>query len=121
LHPTDRFPSFSLVSLGVASAAACVLSLEDLIKALTVIQILIQFMAQCVAVVLLRRYRPGIPRPFSMWLYPAPAVVALGGWLVILIASGLKYVLAGLLLMAVGILTYLWRARRRSEWPFATA
>jgi amino acid transporter len=121
LHPTDRFPSFSLVSLGVASAAACVLSLEDLIKALTVIQILIQFMAQCVAVVLLRRYRPDIARPFSMWLYPAPAVVALGGWLFILIASGLKYVLAGLLLMAVGILTYLWRARRRSEWPFVTA
>jgi amino acid transporter len=121
LHPTGKFPSFSLVSLGVASAAACALSLEDLIKALTVIQILIQFMAQCVAVVLLRRCRPDIPRPFSMWLYPIPAVVALVGWLFILVASGLVYVLAGLLLMAVGILAYLWRARRRAEWPFATA
>jgi amino acid transporter len=120
LHPKGRFPSFSLVSLGVASAAACALSLEDLIKALTVIQILIQFMAQCVAVVALRRYRPDIPRPFSMWLYPVPAVVALGGWLFILVASGLVYVLSGLLLMAVGILAYLWRARRQAEWPFAT-
>jgi amino acid transporter len=119
LHPKGRFPSFSLVSLGVASAAACALSLEDLIKALTVIQILIQFMAQCVAVVALRRYRPDIPRPFSMWLYPVPAVVALGGWLFILVASGLVYVLSGLLLMAVGILAYLWRARRQAEWPFA--
>jgi amino acid transporter len=120
LHPKGSFPSFSLVSLGVASAAACALSLEDLIKALTVIQILIQFMAQCVAVVLLRRNRPDIPRPFSMWLYPVPAVVALGGWLFILVASGLVYVLSGLLLMAVGILAYLWRARRQAEWPFAT-
>jgi amino acid transporter len=119
LHPKGRFPSFSLVSLGVASAAACALSLEDLIKALTVIQILIQFMAQCVAVVLLRRNRPDIPRPFSMWLYPVPAVVALGGWLFILVASGLVYVLSGLLLMAVGILAYLWRARRQADWPFA--
>jgi amino acid transporter len=120
LHPKGSFPSFSLVSLGVASAAACALSLEELIKALTVIQILIQFMAQCVAVVAIRRYRPDIPRPFSMWLYPVPAVVALGGWLFILVASGLVYVLSGLVLMAVGILAYLWRARRQAEWPFAT-
>jgi amino acid transporter len=121
LHPKGRFPSFSLLSLGVASAAACALSLEELIKALTVIQILVQFMAQCMAVVLIRRNRPDIARPFSMWLYPIPAVVALGGWLFILIASGLVYVLAGLLLMAVGILAYLWRARRQGEWPFVTA
>lgn len=120
LHPAGKFPSFSLVCLGVTSAAACTLTLEELIKALTVIQILIQFMAQCVAVVLLRTYRRDIARPFSMWLYPAPVIVALGGWLFILVASGLTYVLAGLGLMAIGILAYLWRARRRAEWPFQT-
>lgn len=120
LHPKGRFPSFSLVSLGIASAAACALSLEDLIKALTVIQILIQFMAQCIAVVLLRKSRRDIRRPFSMWFYPVPAVVALAGWLFILIASGLGYIFAGLALMAVGTLAYFWRARRRAEWPFAT-
>jgi hypothetical protein len=54
-----------------------------------------------------------------MWLYPLPAIVALGGWLFILVAGGLGYFLAGLLLMAAGTLTYLWRARRRGEWPFA--
>lgn len=121
LHPKGKFPSFSLVSLGIASAAACALSLEELIKALTVIQILIQFMAQCFAVVLLRTYRRDIQRPFSMWLYPLPAIVALGGWLFILIVSGLTYVLAGLGLMTMGILAYLWRARRQAEWPFRTA
>jgi amino acid transporter len=121
LHPKGRFPSFSLVTLGVASAVACALSLEDLIKTLTVIQILIQFMAQCVAVVMLRRYRPDIHRPFSMWFYPIPAVVALAGWLFILLTSGLVYVLAGLLLMAFGILAYLLRARVRNEWPFVSA
>jgi amino acid transporter len=92
-----------------------------LIKALTVIQILIQSMAQCVAVVLIRRYRADITRPFSMWLYPIPAAVALAGWLFILIASGVVYVVAGLLLTAVGIIAYLWRARRRAEWPFVAA
>ena len=121
LHPKGRFPSFSLVTLGIASAAACTLSLEQLIKALTVIQILIQFIAQCFAVVLLRKYRPDIQRPFSMWLYPLPAIVALGGWIFILIASGVQYIVAGLILMAIGTLAYFLRARRRAEWPFATA
>ena len=121
LHPTKNFPSFSLVTLGIASAAACAFSLDDLIKALIVIQILIQFMAQCIAVFLLRRNRPDIARPFSMSLYPIPAIVALGGWAFILIASGLVYIFAGLALMAAGILAYLWRARRLSEWPFAAA
>jgi hypothetical protein len=79
---------------------------------------LIQSIAQCVAVVLIRRYRPDIPRPFSMFLYPLPAVIALGGWLCILVASGFEYVIAGALLMAVGILAYLWRARRQAVWPF---
>ena len=121
LHPRGKFPSFSLVTLGLASAAACTLSLENLIKALTVIQILIQFMAQCVAVIVIRKSRPDIQRPFSMWLYPAPAIIALAGWIFILIASGWIYILAGLALMIVGILCYLGRARRRAEWPFAAA
>jgi amino acid transporter len=121
LHPTKRFPAFSLVFLGVTSAAACAFTLDELIKALIVIQIMIQFMAQCVAVFMLRSFHPEIARPFSMWLYPIPAIVALGGWIFILIASGLTYILAGLALMAAGIVAYLWRARRRAEWPFAAA
>ena len=121
LHPTKNFPTFSLVTLGVASAAACAFSLDDLIKALIVIQILIQFMAQCVAVFWMRRYRTDIQRPYSMWLYPAPAIIALAGWFYILVVSGFVYILAGLVLMAAGILAYLWRARRMSEWPFDRA
>ena len=119
LHPTKNFPSFSLVVIGVASAAACLLNLESLIKALIIIQVMIQFMAQVVAVTLLRRYRPDLRRPFQMWLYPLPSVVAFGGWAYILVSSGLTYVLAGTALLLAGVIAYLWRARLAAEWPFA--
>ena len=33
--------------------------------------------------ILLRRYRQDIPQPFTMWLYPMPALVSLGLWLYI--------------------------------------
>jgi amino acid transporter len=119
VHPTRHFPSFSLVFLGVAAALASLLTLETLINALIVIQVLVQFLAQIVAVTLIRRNRPDIVRPFRMPLYPATSVVAFLGWTYILAASGLRYIAAGLALLAVGIAAYLWRARTEREWPFA--
>ena len=104
--------------MGVLSAVACLLTLEQLIKELIIVQILTQFAAQCVAVVLLRRYRKDIARPFSMPLYPLPVVLALLGWLYILATSEIVYVLAGLLLLGLGVLAYLWRARGLHEWPW---
>ena len=118
LHPTKNFPAFSLLFMGIGSAAACLLDLGSLIKALIVIQVMIQFMALIVAVTLIRRCRPDIKRPFSMWLYPWSSVVAFGGWGFILVSSGLSYIAAGLGLMVAGVGAYLWRAKAAAEWPF---
>ena len=118
VHPTKHFPAFSVVFLGVLSAAACLLSLEQLIKELIILQILTQFAAQCVAVILIRRMRKDIVRPFSMPLYPIPVLVALAGWLYILFSSEREYVLWGFALLVFGVGAYLWRARRLGEWPW---
>jgi amino acid transporter len=109
LHPVKNFPSFAVVTLGVSSALACAFDLDAIIKALIIIQTMVQFMAQVVAVTLIRRYRPDIQRPFRMWLYPLPSIVAFGGWLYILLSNGITYVLAGLALLLVGIGVYFWR------------
>lgn len=118
LHPSRDFPSFSLLFIGFASAVACLLTLDVLVNALIVIQVLVQFMAQVVAVTLIRRNRPDIHRPFRMPLYPLTSLIAFLGWLYILIASGLPYILAGMALLLFGIATYLVRARLTGEWPF---
>jgi amino acid transporter len=118
VHPTRNFPSFSVLFMGVLSAASCLFTLEAVIKALIVIQIVTQFAAQCIAVTLIRRRRKDIPRPFSMPLYPLPAVIALAGWIFILVESGGIYIASGVALLLFGIAVYLWRARARSEWPW---
>ena len=118
LHPTRNFPWVSLLFIGTTSAVASLLDLSDLITALVVIQVLVQFMAQVVAVTMIRRYRPDIQRPFQMWFYPVTSVIAFAGWAFILAASGLKFILWGIALIAVGIGAYLWRARVQAEWPF---
>jgi amino acid transporter len=118
LHPTKNFPSFSVAFIGLTSALACLLNLEVLINALIVIQVLIQFIAQIVAVTLIRRNRPHLHRPFRMPLYPLPSIIALLGWLYILVASGLRYIIAGICLLTIGVIAYLLRAHRAQEWPF---
>jgi amino acid transporter len=121
VHPTRNFPSFSVLFMGVMSAAACLLPLESLIKALIVIQVVTQFAAQCVAVVLVRRLRKDMERPFKMPLYPFPAVIALAGWLFILASSGIVYIACGVTLSVLGFAAYFWRAKQRAEWPWKKA
>lgn len=119
VHPKQHFPSFSVVFMGITSAACCLLTLDSLIKGLIVIQVVTQFVAQCFAVVLIRKRRADIGRPFSMPLYPIPVILAALGWLYILYESGPLYIGGGLGLVVLGTAVYLVRARSLHEWPFA--
>ena len=80
LHPTKRFPHVSLIVLGGISILCSLLPLGVVIDALITTRILVQFIGQVFAVMVLRASRPDMPRPFRMWLYPVPAMVALAGW-----------------------------------------
>ncbi|MGH9842466.1 MAG: APC family permease [Blastocatellia bacterium] len=118
LHPNKNFPTFSLLLIGVTSALACWFNLATLITALIVIQTIARDIAQVFAVTLIRRLRPDIRRPFKMWLYPLPSLIALAGWIYILGTNGWKFILLGVGLMALGSAAYLWQAYVKAEWPF---
>ncbi len=91
------------------------------IDALITTRILVQFMGQIVAVVLLRRDRPDLARPFRMWLYPLPALVALAGWVFVFSTSGATVILFGLVTLLAGVAAFgLW-TWKTSQWPFAMA
>jgi len=87
LHPTKHFPHVSLLTIGAATIPFCFFTLGQLVNWLIQVQILLQFVWQCAAVILLRRYRPDIRKPFRMWLYPLPALVSLAMWLYIFLAA----------------------------------
>jgi len=121
VHPTKSFPTFSLLFVGCTAMIACVYPLDALISALMVIQIVTQFIPQVIAVTMIRRHRPDIARPFRMWLYPLPSVLAFCGWSWILLSSGWKFIAMGFAILIVGISAYLFLAHKRKEWPFAQA
>jgi APA family basic amino acid/polyamine antiporter len=123
VHPVHQFPYVSLLALAGVAALFCFLRLADLIAALVVIRILLQFLVQSIGVIVLRIRRPDMARPFRMWLYPVPALVAAGSFIFILISRKdflreIRY--AGVILVA-GLMIYCVRAWRRGEWPFGCA
>src|SRR4029077_2166591 len=87
LHATKHFPYVSLLTIGAVSIPFCFFTLGQLVNWLILVQILLQFIWQCAAVMLLRRYRPDIKKPFKMWLFPLPALVSLAMWSYIFLSA----------------------------------
>ena len=122
LHPRLGFPNISLLALGAVATIFCFFSLAQVITALVAIRILLQYVLQQVGVVLLRIQHPEMPRPFRMWLYPLPPILALAGFLFILISrpDASREFFYALVIAAAGSILYFVRAFVRREWPFAS-
>ena len=115
VHPEKHFPHVSLLTIGAVALPFCFFSLGQLVSWLIQVQILLQFVWQCAAVILLRRWRPDIPKPFRMWLYPLPALVSLAMWLYIFAASPLPGILFSIAFLAAAVAAYFIFQRRVSE------
>ena len=123
LHPRHSFPNVSLLALGAVAALFCFFNLSQVIAALVAIRILLQYVLQQIGVIVLRVRRPQMPRPFRMWLYPLPPLLALVGFVFILFSrpdASREMVYAAVVAVS-GSALYLLRARRRREWPFRAA
>ncbi|HEY1951339.1 MAG TPA: amino acid permease [Gemmatimonadaceae bacterium] len=118
LHPTKDFPYVSLLVLGVLSILAGFFSLGTVIDALIVTRILVQFMGQIVGLILLRKNAPDMPRPYRMWLYPIPALVALLGWIFVFVTTPVQVIFFGLAVLVLGCVAFLIWSRRTRGWPF---
>src|SRR6185503_3479558 len=102
LHPSQGFPYVSLAVLGGLAIIAGFATLGIVIDALITTRILVQFIGQIGAVTLLRRHAPDMPRPYRMWLYPLPSLIALLGWIFIFATTPLKIMGFGLGALGLG-------------------
>jgi len=116
LHPTRGFPYVALLGLAGVTCLFCFFSLGDVIAALVVLRIVLQFGLQQVGVMAMRIRRPGMPRPFRMWLYPLPPLLALLGFGYIVFERanfGRELLLAGVVAVT-GTLIYILRVASTS-------
>jgi amino acid transporter len=120
LHPKG-FPYVSLLVLGAISIVAGFFSLGTVIDALIVTRILVQFIGQVAGVMVLRKNAPDMPRPYRMWLYPVPALIALLGWIFVFATTELRVIAFGLGVLALGCVAFLLWSWNTKRWPFALA
>jgi amino acid transporter len=118
LHPTHGFPHVSLLVLGAISIVSSLFSLALVIDALIATRILVQFIGQIGGVILLRRRAPEMARPFRIWLYPVPLVIAFFGWLFIFWTTAVHVIVFGLSMLALGVACFLVWSLRLRQWPF---
>jgi len=119
LHPTKHFPYVSLLALGsVAFVFSLLFKIQSVINAILAMRILIQFVGQAVGLILLSK-REG--RKFLKWkmpFYPLPVILAIIMWLLVFISTSLSMAGTGVLVISLGIIVYLLKARLNKEWPF---
>src|SRR5690606_4856726 len=118
LHPRKRFPHISVVFLGVISIICSFFSLGLVIDALITTRILIQFIGQIFAVMLLRRTAPEMNRPYKIWLYPIPTLVALAGWIFLFATTDWRVILFGIGTLILGLIAFILWSWRVQKWPF---
>jgi amino acid transporter len=119
LHPTKKFPYVSLLVIGALSIVSGYFSLGTVIDALIVTRILVQFMGQIVGLMVWRTRAPDAPRPYRMWLYPVPALIALAGWIFLFATTELRVIVFGVGALALGCVAFLVWSWRSARWPFA--
>ena len=118
LHPRYRFPTVSLLVMGAITMIGSFFTLSDVINMLTAVIIIVQAVAQVVALTVLRRRQPGLIRPYRQWLYPVPSLVALAGWLYVYHSAGRTAIILSVIWLAAGVVAYLIWARVLRVWPF---
>jgi amino acid transporter len=117
LHPKGDFPYVALLAVGGLSMVASFFTLDQVIAFLTAGIVLIQGIAQIVALALLRARDPAAP--FRMPLYPLPALLALAGWILAFVYTGPTAIALGVGWLLAGGIVFLVVARFERWWPFA--
>jgi amino acid transporter len=121
LHRTKNFPYVSLLVIGVISIICSFFSLGMVIDALITTRILVQFVGQILAVSLLRRTQPEMNRPYRIWLYPLPNLVALFGWIFVFATTDWPIIVFGMGTLGLGVACFAIWSWRTKQWPFAPA
>jgi fructoselysine transporter len=112
LHSTKNFPHVSLLFLaGLAFVFSLLFKLTEVITAIIVMRILVQFLGQSFGIILYHQKHKQEPFPFRMWLYPMPAIVGIAVWLFVFCSADLKYILGAQGVIIVGALLYYARGQ----------
>jgi amino acid transporter len=118
LHPRHHFPHVALLVMGAITAIGSFFTLTTVIQVLLAVFVIVQALAQVVALTVLRRRQPGLQRPYRQWLYPVPSLIAFGGWIYVYTSSGSTPIIFSIVVLITGLAAFFAWAKAEKQWPF---
>ena len=110
VHPKYKFPHISLLAIGSAGFVFSLLfRLGDVIDAIIMMRILIQFISQAVGLIAWHYREKKEDMPFRMPLFPIPAILSILIWLFIFFTGKLQFILGALVIIGTGIIAFFIR------------
>lgn len=107
LHPTKNFPHASLLILAsLAFVFSLLFKMKEVITAIIVMRIIIQFLGQSVGLLLYHQKNKAEEFPFRMKMYPLPVVIGISVWLFIFFSAEPIYIAGALAVIATGCVAY---------------
>lgn len=107
VHKKYKFPHISLLALGgLAFIFSLLFKMKDVITAIIVMRILIQFVSQAVGLILLRSKKEASPAPYKMPLFPIPVIISILIWLFILFTNDWKFIAYAFGIIISGIILF---------------
>ena len=90
---------------GLGFIFSLLFKMKDVITAIIVMRIIVQFVGQSSGVIYWHITKPNDVRPYKMLLYPLPAVIGIIIWLFILFTSPWEFIgiASGIILAGIGI------------------
>ena len=110
IHPEKKIPHVSLFVLcSVAFVFSLLFRLGEIITAIIVMRILVQFIGQAAGLIAFRYRNKGQVFPFKMWLFPVPAVLSILIWSFIFFTSGWVYIAGAIGVISTGMILFSFR------------
>jgi len=116
VHPKFLTPHFAIIALGCWSAFLSLTGTFEQLYTYVIFGLWIFMGLTITAVVVLRRRRPDLPRPFRTWGYPVTPVLFILSAVFIsvnTVINQFKQSMAGLLIILLGVPAYLYWNKKR--------
>lgn len=114
VHPRYRTPAIALIAQGIWSAAIALTGTYDQLFTYTMFGMVLSYVACVVALFVLRRSHPDLPRPYKCFGYPwLPAIytILIGGWIINTVIQRPWEAYSCLAVMGIGVPGYLYWKR----------
>ncbi len=112
VHPRYKFPHISLLAIGgLGFLFSLLFRLGDVITAILMMRILVQFVSQAVGVIAWHYRKPHEERPYKMPLFPLPAIISILIWMFIFFSSKIEFIIGAFAIICSGLVAYAIRNR----------